>query len=166
MKSTRPGALPWLGLSALIIVLDQWSKLWVRDHTLLGQQVPVIHGFLYRTLWFNRGAAWSFLAGSDGWQRWFFVILAFVICAGLGVWLYRTARRDWRTALPLALIIGGALGNVVDRIRVGRVTDFVLVYFGQWAYPAFNLADSCICVGAVLLIAFSVLGGKAKQTLH
>jgi signal peptidase II len=76
------------------------------------------------------------------------------------VWLARTPRRDWRTALPLALIIGGALGNLIDRVLAGQVTDFVLLFFGRWAYPAFNLADSAITVGAVLLIGFGMLGGR------
>ncbi len=163
MKTIKPSALAWLWLSALAIVADQLSKWWVLTHTFPGQRVPVIDGFLYRTLVFNRGAAFSFLADGSGWQRWFFMLLAVVISAALAAWLARTPRRDWRTALPLALIIGGALGNLVDRVRVGRVTDFVLVYFGQWAYPAFNVADSCICVGAVLLIVFSLLGGRPTR---
>lgn len=166
MTAPKPNALSWLWLSALAIFIDQLSKHWILTHTLPGQRVPVIDGFLYRTLVFNRGAAFSFLAGGDGWQRWFFVLLAVVICVALGVWLWRTRRRDWRTALPLALIIGGALGNLIDRIHVGQVTDFVLVYFGQWAYPAFNFADSCICVGAVLLIVFSLFDGKARADMR
>ncbi len=163
MSATRPNALPWLWYSALAIFVDQLSKLWVLQHTLPGQRVAVVDGFLYRTLVFNRGAAFSFLADGDGWQRWFFVGLAIVICAGLGVWLFRTGRRDWRTALPVALIIGGALGNAIDRIHAGRVTDFVLVYIGHWAYPAFNVADSCISVGVVLLVVFSLIGGNSRR---
>lgn len=166
MNARRPNALPWLWFSALAIFVDQLSKLWVLQHTLPGQRVPVIDGFLYRTLFFNRGAAFNFLARGDGWQRWFFIGLAIVICVGLGVWLFRTARRDWRTALPVALIIGGALGNAIDRIHSGQVTDFILVYFGHWAYPAFNVADSCITVGVVLLIAFSLFGAKSRPTFR
>lgn len=160
MNARGSNALAWLGVSALVIVGDQLSKAWVLAHTALGQQVPVIDGFLYRTLAFNRGAAFSFLADGSGWQRWFFVFLALVICVALGVWLYRTARRDWHTALPLVLIIGGALGNVIDRIRAGRVTDFILAWFGHWAFPAFNVADSCITVGVILLVAFSLFGAR------
>lgn len=154
--NSKPNALTWLWLSAVIIVLDQLSKWWVLSNTTVGQQVPVIRGFLYRTLAFNRGAAFSFLADGGGWQRWLFQLLAVVISLVLIAWLARTAGRDWRTAIPLALIVGGAVGNLIDRVRVGQVTDFVLVYFGSWAYPAFNVADSAICVGAVLLIAFSL----------
>lgn len=158
----KPNALTWLWLSAVIIVLDQLSKWWVLANTSVGEQVSVIPGFLYRTLAFNRGAAFSFLADGGGWQRWLFQLLAVVISMVLIVWLARTARRDWRTAIPLALIVGGALGNLIDRVRVGQVTDFVLVYFGRWPYPAFNLADSAICVGAVLLIAFSLFVTSKK----
>lgn len=160
MTRVKPSALPWLWLSLAAIGLDQLSKGWVLAHTLPGQRVPLIDGFLYRTLVFNRGAAFSFLAGEDGWQRWVFMLLAIVISMALAFWLARTPRRDWRTGLPVALIIGGAVGNLIDRIDAGRVTDFVLVYFGQWAYPAFNVADSCITVGAVLLIVLALFGHK------
>ncbi len=156
---SQPHALRWLWLSAAIIVLDQLSKAWVLAVLHPGEQVPVIHGFWYWTLAFNKGAAFSFLADGGGWQRWFFTVLAAAISTALVVWLRRTPRRDWRTALPLALIIGGALGNLIDRLHAGQVTDFVLLYFGRWAYPAFNLADSAITVGAVLLVAFNLFGG-------
>lgn len=160
MTRSRSNAISWLRLSALAIIVDQLSKWWVLTHTFPGQQVPLIDGFLYRTLAFNRGAAFSFLADGSGWQRWFFVVLAVAISVALVVWLWRTPRRDWRTALPLALIIGGAVGNLIDRVRDGQVTDFILVFFGDWAYPAFNVADSCITVGAVILVAFSLFGQK------
>ncbi len=160
MPQTRSGALRWLWLSAIVIMLDQLSKWWVLSALVPGERVPVIEPFWYWTLAFNEGAAFSFLADGGGWQRWFFTLLAVVISVVLAVWLQRTPRRDWRTALPLALIIGGAVGNLIDRLHAGRVTDFVLVYLGDWAYPAFNVADSAICVGAVLLIAFSLFAGK------
>jgi signal peptidase II len=162
----KPNALNWLWLAAVVIVLDQLSKWWVLSSVPVGAQVPVVHGFLYWTLTFNEGAAFSFLADGGGWQRWFFVLLALVISVVLAVWLQRTARRDWRTAAPLALIVGGALGNAIDRVHAGRVTDFVLVYFGDWAYPAFNLADSAICVGAVALVVFSLLSGKPRTDVR
>ena len=156
----KSNALPWLGLSVLVILLDQLSKLWAVEALPMGVPHAVIPGFLNWTLTFNRGAAFSFLSASGGWQRWFFVVLAIVISVVLVLWLARLARRDWRNAMPLALIIGGALGNVVDRLRAARVTDFIQVYFHQWSYPVFNLADSAITVGAVLLIAFGLFGGK------
>jgi len=154
----KPDALRWLWLSALVIALDQVSKAFVLDAIRPGELVPVIPHFWYWTLAFNKGAAFSLLADGSGWQRWFFTGLAVVISAGLAYWLSRTPRRDWRTALPLALIIGGALGNLIDRLHAGQVTDFVLLFFGRYAYPAFNLADSAISVGAVLLIAFGLFG--------
>jgi signal peptidase II len=157
----KPNALVWLWLSAAVIGLDQLSKVWAL-HALppVGLPHPVIPGLLNWTLVFNRGAAFSFLGGADGWQRWLFVALALVISGVLVAWLARTPRRDWRNALPLALIIGGALGNLVDRLHAAQVTDFVQVYFRQWSYPVFNLADCAITVGAVLLIAFGLFVGK------
>lgn len=156
-------ALPWLALSALVVALDQWTK-----HVVLGaltylQRVEVIPGFLNWTLAFNTGAAFSFLADEDGWQRWLFSALAIGVSAVLVAWLVRTRRGDWRTALPLALIVGGALGNLIDRVRFGHVTDFVQVYHGDWYFPAFNIADSAISVGAVFLILFGFAGGKAGK---
>ena len=159
---TKPNALPWLWLSAIVIALDQLSKWWAL-HALApaGVPHPVIPGFLNWTLAFNRGAAFNFLADGSGWQRWFFVVLALVICAVLLVWLARTPRRDWRTGLPLGLIVGGALGNLIDRLHAAQVTDFIHVYFRQWDYPVFNVADCGITVGAVLLIVFGMFGGKS-----
>jgi len=165
--SSKPNALPWLWLSVAVIALDQLSKWWAL-HALQPAGVPhaVIPGLLNWTLAFNRGAAFSFLADGAGWQRWFFVVLAFVICAVLVAWLARTARRDWRNGLPLALIIGGALGNVIDRLHAAQVTDFVQVYFRQWSYPVFNLADSAITVGAVLFVAFGLFAGKRADAMR
>jgi signal peptidase II len=161
-RHPQPNALPWLLLSALVIGLDQWSKLWAMAALQpAGIPHPVIPGLLNWTLTLNKGAAFSFLAGSAGWQRWFFVVLALLISGMLVAWLARTARRDWRTALPLALIIGGALGNLIDRLHAAQVTDFIHVYFREWNYPVFNLADSAITVGAVLLIVFGLLAGKS-----
>ena len=156
----KPDALPWLLLSALVIVLDQFSK-----HVALVELQPyqphaVIPGLLNWTLAFNPGAAFSFLAGEDGWQRWLFTALAIGVSAMLAFWLSRTPRGDWRNAAPLALIIGGALGNLIDRVRFGHVTDFIQVYWHEWAFPAFNVADSAISVGAVMLILFSLLPAR------
>jgi signal peptidase II len=156
----KPNALPWLLLSLLVIVLDQISKFWVLHSLQPGMPDPVIPGLLNWTLTFNVGAAFSFLAQGSGWQRWFFVVLALVISGALVVWLARTARRDWRTALPLSLIVGGALGNLIDRLHAAQVTDFIQVYYQQWSYPVFNVADCGITVGAVLLIVFGFRSGK------
>ena len=160
--ATKPNALPWLLLSLLVVALDQLTK-----HVALAELQPyhphaVIPGFLNWTLAFNPGAAFSFLAGEDGWQRWLFTALATGVSAVLAVWLARTPRRDWRNALPLALIIGGAIGNLIDRIRFGHVTDFVQVYWGDWSFPAFNVADSAISVGAVLLVLFGFFFSRRR----
>ena len=162
-ESPKPNALPWLVVSALVIACDQATKAMVRHALLPYQPHVVIPHVLNWTLAFNRGAAFSFLADSSGWQTWLFGLLAVVVSVGLAIWLARTPRRDWRTALPVALIIGGALGNLVDRLLHGQVTDFIQVHWHAWSYPAFNVADSAITVGAVLLIAFGLFAGKHRS---
>ena len=161
MVLTRPtrNALAWLALSAVVLVLDQWTKHWVLTSLPEYQAIPVIDGFWnwYRT--YNTGAAFSFLADAGGWQQWFFTILAAVICTVLAVWLSRTARSDWRTAMPFALVIGGAIGNVVDRVRFGHVVDFIQWHWRDHYWPAFNIADSAIVAGAVGIAVFGLLGG-------
>ena len=157
----KPNALPWLLLSVLVIALDQWTKYIALGALEYLRPVTVIPGFLNWTLAFNTGAAFSFLAGESGWQRWLFTALAIGVSAALALWLARTPRGDWRNAAPLALIIGGALGNLIDRTRFGHVTDFIEVYWRDWSFPAFNVADSAICVGAFLLILFGFAGRKA-----
>jgi signal peptidase II len=161
--SSKPNALAWLTVSAIVIALDQLTK-----HIALAELQPyaphaVIPGLLNWTLAFNTGAAFSFLHDAGGWQRWLFSALAITVSLVLIVWLRRLPRGDWRTALPLSLVIGGALGNLIDRVRFGHVTDFIEVYYGQWSWPAFNIADSAICVGAVLLIVFGLGGRKAAS---
>ena len=157
----RPNALSWLMLSAAIIIADQISKLLMLDHFQLHETLPLIDGLLNLTLAFNEGAAFSFLSDAGGWQRWFFTVLAVVVSSILIVWLKRTDRGDWRTALPLALVVGGAIGNVIDRVRLGHVVDFIDVHYGSWSFPAFNVADSAISVGAVLLLVFALFGSKS-----
>jgi signal peptidase II len=159
VDDNKPNALLWLILSAIVIVLDQLTKQIAISSLQPYTPHAVIPGILNWTLAFNTGAAFSFLHDAGGWQRWMFSVLAIVVCAVLIVWLRRVSRRDWRTALPLALVIGGALGNLIDRVRFGRVTDFIEVYYQQWSWPAFNVADSAISVGAVMLIVFG-LGGR------
>jgi len=158
--SPRPNALVWLLLSAAIIGLDQWTKAWVLTSLPEYTAVPVIEGFWnwYRT--YNTGAAFSFLAGEGGWQIWFFTILAVAVCGLLVWWLSRTPRADWRQALPYSLVIGGALGNVIDRQLHGHVIDFVQWYWRDYYWPAFNVADSAVVAGAVGIALFGVLQGK------
>ena len=162
-KTIKPNALAWLVLSAVVIVLDQWSKQWVLSSLPEFTPVPVIDGFWnwYRT--YNTGAAFSFLSNAGGWQIWFFSVLAIGISGLLGWWLSRTPRADWRTALPYALVIGGALGNVIDRIQHGHVIDFIQWYAGTYYWPSFNIADMAIVGGAVGIALFSLLDGRRKE---
>jgi signal peptidase II len=157
----KPNASVWLILSAIIIALDQLTKHIALTTLEPYAPHPVLPGLLNWTLAFNTGAAFSLLHDAGGWQRWLFSLLAVTVSAVLVVWLTRLPRGDWRTALPLALVIGGALGNLIDRVRLGHVTDFIEVYYKSWSWPAFNIADSAICVGAVLLILFGLVGRKA-----
>ncbi|PZO10097.1 MAG: lipoprotein signal peptidase [Lysobacteraceae bacterium] len=154
----RPNAIAWLWLSLVLIAADQATKWLAISHLEYLQPVPVIEGFWNWTLVHNYGAAFSFLSDAGGWQKWFFSGLALAVSVGMALWLRVTPRADWRNALPLALVIAGALGNLIDRLRFGYVVDFVDWYLGftdlpHW--PTFNVADSCIVVGAVLLVLFS-----------
>lgn len=160
--SSERNALAWLLLSALLVGFDQWTKHLALTQLQEGVPISVIPGLLNWTLAFNPGAAFSFLADAGGWQRWGFSVLAVAISGVLTVWLARTPRRDWLTALPLALVVGGAIGNLIDRLRFGHVVDFVEVYHQAWRFPAFNLADSAISVGAVLLAVASLRSAKSE----
>jgi signal peptidase II len=157
MNGPKPDhpATAWLWLSLLVVIADQVTKVFFDQWLSLYQSVAVMPGFNW-TLAYNYGAAFSFLSDSGGWQRWFFTIIALGVSTGLVIWLKRTERSDWRNAVPLALIIGGAIGNVIDRIRLGYVIDFIDIYYGTSHWPAFNIADSAISVGAVGLILISL----------
>lgn len=150
------GAIIILGLIA-----DQLSKYMILQHVQYLERMPVIPGFFDLTLMYNPGAAFSFLADAGGWQKFFFMGLALIIC----IYLLQAIIRDEFGAmgkLAAALIIGGAIGNVVDRLVHGHVVDFLLFYYHNWFYPAFNVADSLICVGAVLLVLESIFHQKRK----
>jgi signal peptidase II len=155
--------LKWLWLSALVIGLDQLSKLWASSALDYGEPVSVMPMFNL-TLMHNTGAAFSFLSSAGGWQRWFFAVVAVVISTVLLVWLKRLQPGQRWLAVALALVLGGALGNVWDRLYLGYVIDFIDVYYQQWHWPAFNVADSAIFVGAVMLIIDSLRGDKQKQS--
>ena len=158
--AAKRNALPWLALSALLIGLDQWTKFMAVGALDYQRAREVIPGFWNWMLTHNTGAAFSLLAGAGGWQHGVFVALAFLISGALVLALARTARGDWRNALPFALVIAGALGNVVDRLRFGYVVDFIQWYWQDFYWPVFNVADSCIVVGATLLVVFSLFPGK------
>ena len=134
-----------------MIVLDWETKRWASESLQLYRPQEVF-SWLNMTLAHNYGAAFSFLSDAGGWQRWLFSVLAGVVSLVLIVWLIRLPRAEWLTGVSLSLIIGGAIGNLIDRIRLGYVVDFVDVFFRDWHYPAFNVADSAITVGVVLLL--------------
>jgi signal peptidase II len=155
----------WLLLSLAIFLLDQWTKSVVVSHFGYREVMPVFTsggawGFNL-TLAHNFGAAFSFLADQSGWQRWFFAGLALVVGAGLSVWLLRLQPTQKWLAASLSLLVGGAFGNLHDRVLNGYVVDFLDAYYGAYHWPAFNVADSAICVGAFLLLLESLLDKKS-----
>lgn len=156
----KPNALLWLLLSAVVLVLDQLTKAWVLSSLPEYQAVPVIEGVWnwYRT--YNTGAAFSFLSDAGGWQTYFFTALAFAISGLLAFWLARTPRGDWKSAMPFALVIGGAIGNVVDRLQHGHVIDFIQWHWRDWYWPSFNIADAAIVGGAIGIALFGVIGSR------
>jgi signal peptidase II len=142
----------WLPLSLAVIVADRLVKLWITHHFAPAERVRVLP-VLDIILTYNTGAAFSFLADASGWQRWLFVLLALGVSAALIVWMRRlSARVHGLLACGLALIVGGALGNMIDRLTTGRVVDFIHVHWGRAYFPAFNIADSAITIGAALLL--------------
>lgn len=140
----------WYVLGLLILVLDQLSK-WLITHTLEPfETIQVFPGFDL-TLRYNKGAAFSFLAYESGWQRWFFIALASIVSMILLIWLTKVDARKRLEGFGLVLILSGAIGNLIDRALFGHVIDFILFYYRQWEYPAFNIADAAICIGTCLL---------------
>ena len=152
--------LKWLWLSVVLIILDQITKQLAENLLALYQTVPVIP-FFNIVLVYNTGAAFSFLADESGWQRWFFLGLSIVISIVLLIWLGRLKSDQRLQAIALALILSGAIGNLIDRAIYGHVIDFLDIYYDRWHWPAFNLADSAITIGAVLLI-FDTLFNSAS----
>lgn len=140
----------WIAVALAVLVLDQLTKYWILATFVPGETRPILP-FFSLILTFNTGAAFSFLADAGGWQRPLFIVLALAA----SIWIVFLLRKYWRNSLfslALSLILGGALGNVLDRIVAGKVTDFLLVYYEQFYWPAFNIADTAITMGAALLI--------------
>jgi len=154
----------WLWLSGIIIGLDQLTK-WLATIYLVYQQPYPLLPYFNLTLLYNSGAAFSFLADASGWQRWFLFFLALIISTDLLVLLFKLNRQQRWQALGLALILGGALGNMIDRALYGYVIDFIHLYYQQWSWPAFNIADSAITVGAIIWLADSLRGHKTAATV-
>ncbi len=152
----RRPLLGWLVVTLVVLALDQFTKFEVTQSLDLYQRVPVLPFFDLVRL-HNTGAAFSLLAGASGWQNWLFMAVAASVSAGVLWWLAQLPRRGKTLlALGLALLLGGALGNLIDRVIYGYVVDFILLYYGDWSYPAFNLADSAI-TGGVALVLFDGL---------
>ena len=163
----RFGRLGWLVLSLLVLVIDQVSKAHFEGSLEMFQQIVVIPDYFSWTLAYNTGAAFSFLADGGGWQRWLFAVIAVVVSAVLVVWLKRLGRDDTWLAIALALVLGGALGNLYDRIALGHVIDFILVHWQNRHYfPAFNFADSAITVGAIMLALDMFKSKKTGETVN
>ena len=154
--------LKWLWITAVVIILDQFTKYLASDLLTLHEPVEIIP-LINLTLAHNTGAAFSFLSDASGWQRWFFIGLALVVSAVILLWIRGLPQKASRTAISLALILGGALGNVWDRIQLGYVVDFIDVYYGQWHWPAFNAADSSITIGTILLIVDALWGMRRNH---
>lgn len=141
----------WYALALVVIVLDQLSKQWASASLVYGEPV-VLTSFFNFTLWHNPGAAFSFLSDAGGWQRWFFTAVAAIVSCVLVVWIARVSVSKRLEAFALTMILGGAIGNLYDRVLLGHVVDFIVVHYQDYYWPAFNLADSAITLGAVLLI--------------
>ena len=149
-NSSNKNLLPWLGIALLVILIDQFTKTLILGAFQHGDSRSVT-SFFNLVRWHNVGAAFSFLAGASGWQRWFFVGLG-AVAAVFIVWMLRSHGGQRLFSWALSLILGGAVGNVIDRLLHGYVVDFIQVHAAGWYFPSFNVADSAITVGAVLLI--------------
>lgn len=155
--------IAWISVAVLIVAADQATKWAIIEWVPLYGKVP-INSFLNVTHQQNAGAAFSFLANESGWQRWFFVVLASAVSVVILGWLWRIRQSgSFLLVAGLALVLGGAIGNLIDRALLGYVTDFIQVWFGNWAFPSFNVADSAISVGAVLLICDAIFGDTKES---
>jgi len=163
INSANGRFIAWMVVAMVIVIADQATKWAIIEWVPLYDRVP-INGFINLTHQKNTGAAFSFLADAGGWQRWFFVVLATAVSAVIAVWIWRI-RKEGQLILSigLAFVLGGAVGNLIDRVRLGHVTDFIQVWFGSWAFPSFNVADAGISVGAALLV-IDALFFSGRQT--
>ena len=155
--------MKWLWVSVVILVVDQCTKL-LADAMLALHEQQILLPVLALRKAYNSGAAFSFLSDASGWQRWFFVLLAVVVILILVAWLRRLPSGQVLAAWALALILGGAAGNLIDRLVYGYVIDFIDVYYGSWHWPTFNIADSAITVGACLLLLDAFIGSRQHRS--
>jgi len=144
--------ITWMVVALVVVAADQLTKWAIIEWVALYEKVP-LNSFINITHQRNPGAAFSFLADAGGWQRWFFVVLSAGVSCVFTVWLWRIRNQGQAVLVAgIALVLGGAIGNLIDRIMLGYVTDFIQVWFGNWAFPSFNIADAAISVGAALMI--------------
>src|ERR1700753_3065716 len=161
--ANRPNGWIWLPLTVVMIALDQLTKWWIVNHFHLYERYTVLP-VLDITLAYNKGAAFSFLEDASGWQRWLFTGLAFAAGIAIIGWIESlNGRIQWLLCCALSLILAGALGNVIDRLRIGHVVDFILVHWNNSLFPAFNVADSAITVGAVFLLYDAWRGSRGAE---
>jgi signal peptidase II len=154
--------LKWLWLSFVVVILDQLTKFVASTSLILYKPVAVMPMFNW-TLMHNTGAAFSFLHDAGGWQRWFFALIAIVVSTVIFLWIKRLQQHEKWQAIALAMIMGGAIGNVIDRLWLGYVVDFIQVYYQQWYWPAFNVADSAISVGVAIIIIDAIREARKSK---
>lgn len=158
--------LKWLSVSVIIVILDQWSKIAVDNAMELYQSI-VIMPYFNLTYVHNEGAAFSFLSEAGGWQRWFFAVMAVSISIVLIVWIYRLKQNEVLLAAALSLVLGGAVGNLIDRLAYGYVIDFLDFYYQGWHWPAFNVADMAISLGVFLMLLENFgIGRPAEEVIE
>ena len=157
--------LKWIWLAIVVIIADQLTKYIASTSLEMHTPVAVMPMFNW-TLMHNTGAAFSFLADAGGWQRWFFAIIAVVVSVVIFLWIKRLEQHEKWQAIALALILGGAIGNVIDRIWLGYVVDFIQVYYQQWYWPAFNIADSAISIGVAMIIIESIREYRIERKVN
>ena len=162
-KDTQKSRLKWLWLSLAALILDFATKQMAQHFLIFAQPVYVLPVFDL-TLLYNKGAAFSFLANESGWQRWFFTFIALSVSSVMTVWLMKLKANEKWLAAALALVIGGAIGNLYDRIAYGHVVDFIHVHWDEHYFPAFNIADSAITLGAIMLLIDSLLFSTNKSS--
>jgi len=162
-EGTQKSQLKWLWLSVAALILDFATKQMAQHFLTFAQPVYVLPIFDL-TLLYNKGAAFSFLANESGWQRWFFTVIALSVSTVMTVWLMKLKANEKWLAAALALVIGGAIGNLYDRIAYGHVVDFIHVHWDEHYFPAFNIADSAITLGAIMLLIDSLLFSTNKSS--
>lgn len=163
LSRSRGSGLIWLGLSVFIVAIDQLSKWWINAHLVWGQVYPLLP-FLNVRLAYNPGAAFSFLGDASGWQRSVLSVVTGIVVVVLTQWLRRSGRGSTWMGLSLSLIIGGAVGNLIDRIHLGYVIDFIDFHVNTWHFATFNVADAAISVGALLLLLKLVINAESSSS--